>query len=460
MDRTVGGVLSTSGGVTSGGAMLFATGVAAKLAREFGGDAASSMLPVVLVYARLMTSSSSSEPLRERVTILSLAAIALTVGVVVISPVNSKSPGAAEFTVMSSDSTRSIVVGLAVPMDRTVGGVLSTSGGVTSGGAMLFVTGVAAKLAREFDAASSMLPVVLAYARLMTSSSSSEPLRVRVTVAPLAVIVVTVGVVVMSPVNSKSPGAAEFTVISSDSTRSIVVGLAVPMDTTVGGVLSTSGGVTSGGAMLFVTEIAAKLAREFDAASSMLPVVLAYARLMTSSSSSVPLRVSVTILSLAVIVVTVGVVVISPDSTKSPGSAEFTVMSSDSTRSIVVGLAVPMDRTVGGVPSTTGVAAKLAREFGCGDAASSMLPVFLEYARLISSSSSSIPLRERVTVSPSAAIALTVGLVVISPDNTKSPGAVELSVISSDSMRLMVVVLAVSMDRTVGGALSTVPVNV
>ena len=78
MDRTVGGVLSTSGGVTSGGAMLFVTGVAAKLAREFGcGDAASSMLPVVLVYARLMTSSSSSVPLRVRVTILSLAVIAV-----------------------------------------------------------------------------------------------------------------------------------------------------------------------------------------------------------------------------------------------------------------------------------------------------------------------------------------------------------------------------------------------
>ena len=54
----------------------------------------------------------------------------------------------------------------------------------------------------------------------------------------------------------------------------------------------------------------------------------------------------------------------------------------------------------------------------------------------------------------------TVGFVVISPDSTKSPEAVELSVMSSDSTRLIVVGLAVPMDTTVGGALSTVPVKV
>ncbi len=48
----------------------------------------------------------------------------------------------------------------------------------------------------------------------------------------------------------------------------------------------------------------------------------------------------------------------------------------------------------------------------------------------------------------------------MSPDNTKSPGAAEFTVISSDKMRLIVVGLAVPMDRTVGGALSVVPVKV
>ncbi len=52
--------------------MLFVTAAATKLAREFGDvDAVSSMLPVLLEYARLMTSSLSSVSLRERVTISS-----------------------------------------------------------------------------------------------------------------------------------------------------------------------------------------------------------------------------------------------------------------------------------------------------------------------------------------------------------------------------------------------------
>ena len=45
--------------IRGGGAMLFATAAATKLAREFGWDAVSSMLPVLLEYARLMTSSLS-----------------------------------------------------------------------------------------------------------------------------------------------------------------------------------------------------------------------------------------------------------------------------------------------------------------------------------------------------------------------------------------------------------------
>ena len=72
--------------IRGGGAMLFATAAATKLAREFGWDAVSSMLPVLLEYARLMTSSLSSVSLRERVTISSLDAIALIVGFAVMSP--------------------------------------------------------------------------------------------------------------------------------------------------------------------------------------------------------------------------------------------------------------------------------------------------------------------------------------------------------------------------------------
>ena len=109
--------------IRGGGAMLFATAAATKLAREFGWDAVSSMLPVLLEYARLMTSSLSSVSLRERVTISSLDAIALIVGFAVMSPDSTKSPGAAEFTVISSDKMRLIVVGLAVPMDGRTGAV-------------------------------------------------------------------------------------------------------------------------------------------------------------------------------------------------------------------------------------------------------------------------------------------------------------------------------------------------
>ncbi len=95
-----------------------------------------------------------------------------------------------------------------------------------------------------------------------------------------------------------------------------------------------------------------------------------------------------------------------------------------------------------------------------GDVISSMLPVLLVYARLMTSSPSSVSLRVRVTISLLAVISSTVGFEDTVVDNTKSPGAAEFTVISSDKVRLMVVVLAVPMDTTVGGALSVVPVKV
>ncbi len=64
----------------------------------------------------------------------------------------------------------SLYVMVMVLAESTEAAVILGGGIITSGGAMLFVTGVAAKLAREFDAVSSMLPVLLEYARLIVSS--------------------------------------------------------------------------------------------------------------------------------------------------------------------------------------------------------------------------------------------------------------------------------------------------
>ena len=111
-------------------------------------------------------------------------------------------------------------------------------------------------------------------------------------------------------------------------------------------------------AILFVTEIGPKLAREFADTSSIVSEPWAYATLMVSSSSSVLSRPRVTIFSDTDTEETVRLLVMSPDRVKFAeifAELSLSSTSSESVSLIVVVSEVAAEATVGGASSVVSV---------------------------------------------------------------------------------------------------------